>query len=95
VVPRAGLDDVEKRKFLTLTGLELRPARNQSLYRLHYPDSVNLGTFPVFPRGSCLSENPGCNAMYSVQSQVTCRRKTSPPSSALQGEPSKKSAFLA
>jgi hypothetical protein len=23
--PRAGLDDVEKRKFLTLTGLELRP----------------------------------------------------------------------
>jgi hypothetical protein len=38
VDPRAGLDDVEKRKFLTLPGLELRtlgrPARNQSLYRL-------------------------------------------------------------
>jgi hypothetical protein len=37
---RAGLDDVEKRKFLTLPGLELRPlgrpARSQSLYRLHY-----------------------------------------------------------
>jgi hypothetical protein len=35
---RAGLDDVEKRKFLTLAGLELRhvsrPARSQSLYRL-------------------------------------------------------------
>jgi hypothetical protein len=33
--PRTGLDDM-KRKFLTLTGLELRPlcrpARNQSLY---------------------------------------------------------------
>jgi hypothetical protein len=33
-----GLDDVEKRKFLTLSGLELRhlgrPARSQSLYRL-------------------------------------------------------------
>jgi hypothetical protein len=39
--PRTGLDDVEKRKFLTLPGLELRslglPARSQSLYRLRYP----------------------------------------------------------
>jgi hypothetical protein len=37
---RAGLDDVEKRKFFTLPELELRrlgrPARSQSLYRLHY-----------------------------------------------------------
>jgi hypothetical protein len=36
----AGLDDLEKGKFLTLLGLELRspgrPARSQSLYRLHY-----------------------------------------------------------
>jgi hypothetical protein len=36
VGPTAGLDDVEKRKFLTLLGLELRPlgrpARSQSLY---------------------------------------------------------------
>jgi hypothetical protein len=42
--PRAGLDDMEKRKFLTLPGLELRPlgrpARNQSLYRLRYPGSL-------------------------------------------------------
>jgi hypothetical protein len=41
--PRAGLDDVEKRKFLTLLGLELRtlgrPACSQSLYRLRYPGS--------------------------------------------------------
>jgi hypothetical protein len=40
VGPRAGLDDVEKRKFLTLPGLELqprvRPARSQSLYRPRY-----------------------------------------------------------
>jgi hypothetical protein len=40
---RADLDDVEKRKFLTLLGLELRPlgrsARSQSLYRLLYPGS--------------------------------------------------------
>jgi hypothetical protein len=46
VGPRAGvdrLDDVEKRKFLTLPGLELlphgHPARRQSLYRLRYPGS--------------------------------------------------------
>jgi hypothetical protein len=43
VDPRAGLDDVEKRNFLTLPGLELRPlgrpARSQSLYRLRHPGS--------------------------------------------------------
>jgi hypothetical protein len=36
--PRAGLDDMEKRKFLTPPGLELRPlglpASSHSLYRL-------------------------------------------------------------
>jgi hypothetical protein len=41
VGPRAGVDNVEKRHFLTLSGLELRlidrPARSQSLYRLRYP----------------------------------------------------------
>jgi hypothetical protein len=40
---RTGMDDVEKRKLLTLPGLELRPlgrpARNQSLYRLSCPGS--------------------------------------------------------
>jgi hypothetical protein len=43
VDPRAGLDNVEKRKFLPLPGLELRPlsrpARSQSLYWLPYPSS--------------------------------------------------------
>jgi hypothetical protein len=43
VDPRAILDDLEKRKFLTVPGLELRsfgrPARSQSLYRLSYPGS--------------------------------------------------------
>jgi hypothetical protein len=38
VEPRVDVDDVEKRKFLTPPGLELRPlgrpARSQSLYRL-------------------------------------------------------------
>jgi hypothetical protein len=41
--PRAGPDDVEKRKSLTQLGLELRPlgrpACSQSLYRLNYPNS--------------------------------------------------------
>jgi hypothetical protein len=40
VDPRASLDDMEKRKFLTLPGLEFRPlsclARSQLLYRLSY-----------------------------------------------------------
>jgi hypothetical protein len=41
VGPRAGQDAVEKRKFLILPGLELRPfgrqSRSQSLCRLSYP----------------------------------------------------------
>jgi hypothetical protein len=49
VDPRARMDDVEKRKFFALPGLELRPfgrpARSQSLYRLRYPSSlVNVHT---------------------------------------------------
>jgi hypothetical protein len=48
VDPRAGLDDVEKRKFLTLLGLELqplgRPACSQSLYRLRYPGSIKISS---------------------------------------------------
>jgi hypothetical protein len=40
------LDDEEKRKFLTLLGLKLRPVgrstRSQLLYRLRYPGSAQL-----------------------------------------------------
>jgi hypothetical protein len=40
VDPRTGLDNLGKRKILLVPGQELRPlhrpARNQSLYRLHY-----------------------------------------------------------
>jgi hypothetical protein len=43
VGPRAGLYDMEKKKFLPLPRLELRPlghpASSQSLYRLRYPGS--------------------------------------------------------
>jgi hypothetical protein len=41
--PTAGLDDMEKRKLLTLPGLDLRPlgcpGHSQSFYRLRYPGS--------------------------------------------------------
>jgi hypothetical protein len=44
VNPRAGPDDLEKRKFLIIEGLELRtlsrPVRSQSLYRLRNPGSL-------------------------------------------------------
>jgi hypothetical protein len=50
---RAGLDDVEKRKFLTLPGFELRPlglpVHSQSLYRLRYPGSHLLSVSNLFP----------------------------------------------
>jgi hypothetical protein len=43
VGPRTGLEYMRKRKFLPVTGLELRllsrPARNLLLYRLPYPGS--------------------------------------------------------
>jgi hypothetical protein len=48
VGPRAGLEDVERRKLFTLLGLKLRPlgrsARSQSLYRLRYPGSEQILT---------------------------------------------------
>jgi hypothetical protein len=49
VGPRTGLDDVKKRSFLILSGLELRnlgrPTRSQSLCRLRY-----LGSLTFAPR---------------------------------------------
>jgi hypothetical protein len=48
VDPRADMDDVEKRKFLILTGLELRPlgrpVRSWSVHRLCYSGSMWNGT---------------------------------------------------
>jgi hypothetical protein len=46
VDPRAGLDDVEKRKFLTLPGLELGalrlPAPSQSEGENKYENNINM-----------------------------------------------------
>jgi hypothetical protein len=56
VDPRAGHEEVEKRKFLTLQGLEFRPlgrpARSQSLYRLHYAGSLK-NYYPSFISIKC------------------------------------------
>jgi hypothetical protein len=59
VVPRIGLGDVKKRKFLTLPGLELRllgrPALSQLLYRLCYPGSMLFKhTIKIIRRDSSL-----------------------------------------
>jgi hypothetical protein len=47
VDPRAGLDDMEEWKFLTLPGFEVRtlglPARSQPMCRLRYPRLSNYG----------------------------------------------------
>jgi hypothetical protein len=66
VGPRAGLDYLEKRKFLTLPGLELRPlgrpARSQSLYRLSYPGSYDN------PGGDIYIDLPCCSFLKCSQS---------------------------
>jgi hypothetical protein len=48
VDPRADLEDIEKLKFFTLLGLELRPpgrpARSHSLFRLCYHGCISIST---------------------------------------------------
>jgi hypothetical protein len=52
VGPRAGLDDVVKRIFLTLTVLELRPlgraTHSQSLYRLLHNTELKASSMSLF-----------------------------------------------
>jgi hypothetical protein len=65
---RAGLDDVEKRKFFTLQGLELvsfdRPSRTQPLYRLCYDHvpffliSIVGGGVQLGPLGTAATNRP-------------------------------------
>jgi hypothetical protein len=55
VDPRIGLDDMERRKFLTLRGHKLRPlarpAHSQSLYRLRHPGSLGYVPYYIFNDG--------------------------------------------
>jgi hypothetical protein len=66
VDPRADLDDVEKRKILTLPGIELRslcrPARSESLYRLSYPGSSKSRV----DRKQTISEGRGSTLLLNV-----------------------------
>jgi hypothetical protein len=59
VDPRAGMDDVEKRKFLTIPGLELRllghPARSQSQMKIiNFVEIVFSYPFPLYYCSSVL-----------------------------------------
>jgi hypothetical protein len=69
VDPRAGVDDVEKRIFLTLLGLEHRtlghPACSQSLYRLRYPQNLFHGVIKEYYSG---------NACYHSVRYILCSR---------------------
>jgi hypothetical protein len=83
VDPRTGLDDVEKRKFLTLPRLELRPlgrrARSQSLYRLSYPGdgSVTVTTWKysyIMSTGGCSPrERSGRGVPHTTQLRLVSR----------------------
>jgi hypothetical protein len=74
VDPRAGLGDMEKRKFLILPGLELRPighaARSQSLYRLRCPGSYEVRVLRgIFRPGGVIT---GGGENSTVISFTTC-----------------------
>jgi hypothetical protein len=67
VDPRADLDDMEKRKLLTLPGLELRPlgcpARSQSLYHFNADTGIlneNSGLSPIIFIFQLMQGRPMC-----------------------------------
>jgi hypothetical protein len=71
VGPRTGLDDVEKGKFLTVMGLELRPrcpTCSQSLYRMCYPGSSCFLVFHFIqnnnPKRRCIFFKLYCHAEF-------------------------------
>jgi hypothetical protein len=76
VAPRAGLDDLEKRKFLPPPGLELRPlgrpARSQSLYRLRYPGSTEMGLLLISRR---IFKSQQIGGVQSRDATVVCSWK--------------------
>jgi hypothetical protein len=76
---RNGLDEVEKRKSLTLPGLELRPlrrpARSQFLYRLRYQgmiitDEVIFALLKVHRRMNMSGGNEALSSCFLFLSYV-------------------------
>jgi hypothetical protein len=80
VDPRAGLDNMQKWKFLILLGFELRPlgrpARIQSLYRLCYPDSTELPFFSKFHCSHAYSSHVKHDTVVKRQWKHRCRLGT-------------------
>jgi hypothetical protein len=77
VDPRVGLDDVEKWKFLTPPGLELRPlsrpASSQSLYRVRYRGSpIVLGKMINIHKILSNENRPNCVHVQSVGRVYCC-----------------------
>jgi hypothetical protein len=79
VDPRAGLDDVEKRKLFTLTGLEFRPlgrsASSQSLYRLRLTGTgIDLRKCGALSRtksqGTKLGYACSCGSLFTLKVMV-------------------------
>jgi hypothetical protein len=81
---RAGLDDMEKWKFLTPPGLELQPlgrsARSQFLYRLRYPGSHHILLGWLKPRTMTSTENLACMRFIEMSTKFCAetRRKCWP-----------------
>jgi hypothetical protein len=75
VGPRTGLNDMEKRKFLPLPGLELRPigrpAHSQSLYRLSCPGLLHFNNRRVIARRPGLPRSP-IPSGFSVCNKCSC-----------------------
>jgi hypothetical protein len=77
VGPRTGLDDLEERKFLTLSGLELRflgrPARSQSLYDYAIPAPRYKGFVPKRVKMYYTWFNPFVNTPLHLHSFKTAK----------------------
>jgi hypothetical protein len=78
VNPRAGLDDVEKRKVLTLPGLELRPlgrpARSQSHFTFAFRDFVSRSVNEEDCKNTATNgarANTWCNTSTPSRSLIT------------------------
>jgi hypothetical protein len=89
--PRAGLDDVEKRKFLPLPGLELQPlghaARSQSLYRLSYSGSSSFILYII--KLKYMKAARDRNLFQSVRNLPLCRLRTEVKEAASVSGPSR------